>query len=64
MPSTIPHVRPPDNSPLVVEADLRALRQAAWVALYLAHPLPWPDLSARCSALLREVDRLLEELDL
>jgi hypothetical protein len=35
-----------------------------WLALFVASPLPYPDLTQRCHALVREVDRLLAEIDL
>jgi hypothetical protein len=60
----IPHVYPSDNTPLHLEANLRATRQAVWLSVFLAEPLPYPELAQRARALLRDVDHLLAELDL
>ena len=60
--SKIAHVCARHQTPLHLEANLRALRQAVWLSVYLAHP--WPGLVPNLTRILTEIDRQLEEMNL
>lgn len=61
---TVTHVRACHKSPLDVETALRVLRSSLWASLYLAHDLELPPLACGLTAMVRDLDRLLGELDL
>ncbi|HMJ81947.1 MAG TPA: hypothetical protein VK504_02200 [Vicinamibacterales bacterium] len=61
---TIRHTSTGDKSPLHLETATRALRHSVWVSLYLAQDLSLEGVEGRLTATLREVDRVLAELEL
>jgi hypothetical protein len=59
---TIAHVHGPGKSPLQVETTVRALRSSLWVSLFLSQELQLRDVQDVLTRILRDVDRLLEDL--
>lgn len=61
---TITHVHPPRKSPLHLECTMRALRHSVWVSLYLAQDLALHGEQELLTRALRDIDRLLADLEL
>jgi hypothetical protein len=61
---TIPHVYPRRKSPLHLETQTRALRSSLWVSLFLSQELDLHGLQDALTRTLRDVDRLIEEIEL